>query len=106
MLTGVAAVLCRRHGRMLLLFVGLAFGLHLASVVITIAVHEPLNVVIRGVGDPGTVDPAAVRAAFDEARWVAWHLVRTVATTVAFGCLAWALVLAGRGQGATNSPAR
>ena len=28
--------------------------------------------------------------------WVAWNIVRTVATTAAFGCLAWALVLRGR----------
>jgi hypothetical protein len=28
--------------------------------------------------------------------WVAWDIVRTLATTAGFGCLAWALVLAGR----------
>ena len=27
---------------------------------------------------------------------VAWNIVRTLASTAAFGCLAWALVLRGR----------
>jgi uncharacterized membrane protein len=30
--------------------------------------------------------------------WVAWNIVRTLATTAAFACLAWALVLRGRRQ--------
>jgi hypothetical protein len=30
------------------------------------------------------------------ARWIAWDIVRAIASTVAFGCLAWALVLHGR----------
>ena len=38
----------------------------------------------------------AVRERFDETKWVRWNLVRAVATTVAFGCLTWALVLHGR----------
>jgi len=37
-----------------------------------------------------------VRERFDEARWVRWNNVRTLASTAAFGCLAWALVLFGR----------
>lgn len=75
----------------------LAFGLYLAAFVITMAVHEPLNGVLRAAGDPDRIaNLAAVRDAFHETRWVAWHIVRTVATTAAFGCLAWALVLHGR----------
>jgi uncharacterized membrane protein len=38
---------------------------------------------------------AAVREQF-EAAWVRWNVVRTVACTLAFGCLSWALVLHGR----------
>lgn len=97
-LTGVAALLHRRgDDRSVRPWVAVAFGLCLAAFVITMAVHEPLNVVIRYAGDPdGISDLAAVRDAFDESRWVAWHLVRTVAITAAFGCLAWALVLHGR----------
>jgi uncharacterized membrane protein len=96
--TGVAALLALRAGdRSVLRWVAVAFGLYLAALVITIAVHEPFNTVIRTAGDPARIaDPAAVRGAFDEARWVAWHTVRTIATTVAFGCLAWALVRHGR----------
>jgi uncharacterized membrane protein len=40
---------------------------------------------------------AAVRSAFRETRWVIWNAVRAVATTAAFSCLVWALVLNGRG---------
>jgi hypothetical protein len=36
---------------------------------------------------------------FHEARWAAWNLVRVATTTVAFGLLAWALVVHGRVTG-------
>jgi uncharacterized membrane protein len=36
---------------------------------------------------------AAVRRRFNEARWTSWNLLRVVTSTVAFGVLAWALVL-------------
>jgi uncharacterized membrane protein len=102
--TGVAALLYRRaDNRAPLPWVALAFGLYLATFVITMAIHEPLNSVIRFAGDPGGIaNVAAVRDTFNEARWVAWNIVRTIATTTAFGCLAWALVLHGR---ATTHPA-
>ena len=97
-LTGVAAVLHRRDDRSRLPWVAVAFGLYLAALVITMAVHEPLNDVLRDAGDPDRItDLAAVRDAFQETRWVAWHIVRTIATTAAFGCLAWALVHRGDG---------
>jgi uncharacterized membrane protein len=96
-LVGAAAVLHRRGDRSPLPWVAVAFGLYLAALVITMAVHEPLNDVLRDAGDPDRItDLAAVRDAFQETRWVAWHIVRTLATTAAFGCLAWALVLHGR----------
>ncbi|MDN5851682.1 MAG: DUF1772 domain-containing protein [Actinomycetia bacterium] len=96
--TGVAAVLCGRdHIRSVRPWVAVAFGLYLATFVITMAIHEPLNMVIRAAGDPDRIaNPAAVRDAFHETRWVAWNIVRTIATTAAFGCIAWALVLHGR----------
>jgi hypothetical protein len=37
--------------------------------------------------------------------WVAWDIVRTLASTAAFGCLAWALVLRGR-MGRAEQPQR
>lgn len=74
-----------------------AFMLYLGVIVITVAVHVPLNDRIKAAGDPDRItDRGAVRADFHEARWVAWNLVRAIATTAAFGCLAWALVLDGR----------
>jgi uncharacterized membrane protein len=60
-----------------------ALVLSLVVVVITFAVHLPLNDAIKTVGE---------RAAFHEARWVAWNLVRAVLSIVAFGLLMWALV--------------
>ena len=42
------------------------------------------------------MDLAALRERFTEARWAAGNVVRTVLTTAALGCLAWALVQYGR----------
>jgi uncharacterized membrane protein len=68
-------------------------ALYGAVVVITFRVHLPRNNAIKAVGDPdGIADLAAVRARFDEALWSRWNVVRTLLTTAAFACLAWALV--------------
>lgn len=73
-----------------------ALVLYAATLVSTMAVNVPLNNQIDAAGDPDRhPDLAAVRDRF-EARWVRWHLFRTVVATAAFGCLAWALVLHGR----------
>jgi uncharacterized membrane protein len=62
-----------------------------------LAVNVPLNDQIKVAGDPAHIaNLAAVRERFDEAKWVRWNLVRAVASTVAFGCLTWAMVLHGR----------
>ncbi len=97
-LSGVAAVLyLRDDDHSVLPCVAMAFGLYLAAVIITMAVHVPLNDDIKAAGDPDSiVNLGAVRDAFHETRWVAWNIVRTIATTAAFVCLAWALVLHGR----------
>jgi uncharacterized membrane protein len=96
-LTGVAGVLCLRNDRSVLPWVVVAFGCYLIAVVITMAVHVPLNDRIKEAGDPDRIaDLAAVRHAFHETRWVAWNVVRAVVTTAAFVCLAWSLVLHGR----------
>jgi uncharacterized membrane protein len=74
-----------------------AFVLYLAVFVITIRVNVPLNDDIKAAGDPDRIaDLAGVRDRFDETKWVRWNIVRAVATTAAFGCLTWALVLHGR----------
>jgi uncharacterized membrane protein len=73
---------------------GLAF--YLVMVVVTFAFHFPLNEDLKDAGDPPRIENlSAVRDDF-VTPWVAWNIVRTVATTAAFGCLVWALILRGR----------
>jgi uncharacterized membrane protein len=96
--TGVAVALhLRDEGRSVLPWLVAALILYVAVFVITIAVHVPLNDDLKAAGDPHRIaDLAAVREDFHETHWVAWNLVRFVASTVAFGCLAWGLVQYGR----------
>jgi uncharacterized membrane protein len=96
--TALAAVLhVPADRRSVLPWIAVALVLYLAVFVITVGVNVPLNDAIKAAGDPDRIaDLAAVRERFDEARWVRWNNVRTVASTAAFGCLAWALVLFGR----------
>jgi uncharacterized membrane protein len=73
---------------------GLAF--YTVMVVITFAVHFPLNEDLKNAGDPASIENlAAVRDDF-VTPWVAWDIVRMLATTAAFASLTWALVLRGR----------
>jgi uncharacterized membrane protein len=93
----VAAALTNLGGRSALPWIIAALVLYLIAFVITIAVHVPLNDAIKAAGNPDRIhDLAAVRARFNETRWAAWNLVRVAASTGAFVCLAWALVLYGR----------
>jgi len=96
--TGIAAVLhLGEDFRAVLPWIVVAFVLYLAVVVITVAVNVPLNDGIKAAGEPDRIaDLARVREQFNEARWVGWNLFRALTATVAFGCLAWALVLLGR----------
>jgi uncharacterized membrane protein len=78
-------------------WIGAALVLNLAILVPTIAINVPLNDAIKAAGEPSEIaDIAAVRQRFHEARWVRWNNVRAVASTIALGCLAWALVLHAR----------
>lgn len=97
-LTGIAGLLyLQDDGGSVLPWVAVAFVLYLAVFVVTIGLHVPLNDEIKAAGDPDQIaDLAAVRENFHEARWHAWNIGRAVASTVAFACLAWALVLHGR----------
>jgi uncharacterized membrane protein len=96
-LTGLAAALhLGADERSVLPWTASAFVLYLTAVVITLAVNVPRNDAIKAAGPPERIgDLAGVRARFGEAGWAAWNLVRTLASTVAFGCLAWALVVYG-----------
>jgi uncharacterized membrane protein len=89
--TAVALLLAAGR-RSVLPWVAVATGLYLVAVIITFAVHVPLNDDIKAAGDPSHIDVTAVRRAFNEGRWTAWNAIRAVTTTVAFVCLAWALV--------------
>jgi uncharacterized membrane protein len=87
-------------GRPALPWVAAALALYLITVVITLAINVPLNDALKAAGDPDRIgDLARVRDQFDEARWAAWNIVRTVTTTTAFGLLTWALVVHGRSTG-------
>lgn len=96
-LAAVALVQARRSGSLntaAWIIAGLA--LYTVMVIITFAVHFPLNEDLKNAGDPTRIeDLAAVRDDF-VTPWVAWDIVRTLATTAAFGCLAWALLVRGR----------
>jgi uncharacterized membrane protein len=71
-----------------------ALVLHVAVLVITMAVHVPMNNRLQAVGSDRPVDLAAARQRF-EARWVRWNVVRTIAAVAAFIALAVALISAG-----------
>ncbi len=66
----MAAVLYFRHdGRSVVPWVITAFVLYLVVVIITVAVHVPLNDDIKAAGDPDRIaDLAAVREQFHETR--------------------------------------
>lgn len=100
LLTGLAGLLhLGGERRSVLPWIAAAFVLYLVAFVITITVHVPLNDGIKAEGAPDRIaDLSAVRAQFDEARWLVWNHVRSVSGSVAFGCLCWALVLLGRTQ--------
>ncbi len=95
--TALAAALSLGGDRRLLPWLIAALVLHLVAFVVTVAVNVPLNDALKAAGNPADgIDVSAARAAFDEARWVRWNLVRTVTCTAAFGCLVWTVFLFGR----------
>jgi uncharacterized membrane protein len=78
-------------------WIGAALVLYLFVFVITIGVNVPRNNEIKAAGDVDRMtDLHGLRERFDEARWVRWNHLRTFASTVAFGLLAWALVESGK----------
>jgi uncharacterized membrane protein len=96
-LAAVALVQARRRGSSQIagwIIAGLA--LYTLMVVITFAVHIPLNEDLKDAGDPARIDNIAeVRDDF-VTPWVAWDIVRTLVTTAAFAALTWALVVRAR----------
>lgn len=86
-------------GRSALPWIAVAFVLYLIAFIVTIAVNVPLNDALKAAGDPNTIDVAAARAAFDEAKWTTFNLIRTLTSIPAFALLAWALMIHGKSVG-------
>ncbi|GIH08705.1 membrane protein [Rhizocola hellebori] len=95
--TGLAAALSfGSASRSMLPWLVVAFLLYLAIVIITGRINVPLNDALKAAGDPNTIDVTAAREHFNEALWIRWNHVRSVACFLAFACLTWATVLYGR----------
>jgi uncharacterized membrane protein len=94
-----AVVIERRSGsREVLRWTVAALVLCAIAMVVTFAFNIPLNDELMNAGDPARIaDLARVRDDF-EGPWVAWNIVRTLATVASFGCLARALYLHARGR--------
>jgi uncharacterized membrane protein len=94
--TAIAAALLVGEGAVLPWTLA-ALVLYLVTFLITIRVNVPLNDAIKAAGDPDELaDLAGVRRRFDEDRWARMNLIRSITTTIALGCLTWALVEYGR----------
>jgi uncharacterized membrane protein len=70
-----------------LVLLAAALLLAVGTVVVTAAVHLPLNQAIQEVAIDGSGDPSAARVRFEE-RWVRWNVARTVTSVGAFGLVA------------------
>jgi uncharacterized membrane protein len=83
-----AMVVARRSSSAeVLRWLAIALVLYAVGFVITGALNIPLNNDLEDAGDPARIaDLAAVRDDF-EGPWVAWNIVRTVATVASFGAL-------------------
>jgi uncharacterized membrane protein len=105
-LAAVALVQARRSGSPKIAgWIIAALALYTVMVVITFAVHIPLNEDLKDAGDPARIENLAeVRDDFVTS-WVAWDIVRTLVTTAAFGSLTCALVLRAR-PGRAEQPLR
>lgn len=90
-LAALAAALHFSRGGTTMMLTVAGLVLALATVVITGALNVPLNDALAAAGDPDRItDLAGVRAAFTDA-WLRWNGVRTLTSTAALGCLAWAV---------------
>ena len=73
-----------------------ALVLAVATVIITRAIHLPLNGAIQDAAS--LLDVADPRSRF-EGRWLRWNVVRTVTSTGSLAALSWTLFVAGRSAG-------
>lgn len=70
-------------------------GLWAVMFVVTMALNVPLNDELSNSFEAGRTDFAAIREKF-ESPWVAWNIVRAVASAGALACLVRALMLHGK----------
>jgi uncharacterized membrane protein len=105
-LAAVALVQARRSGSpKTARWIVAGLALYATAVVVTGAIHIPLNEDLKNAGDPARIENLAALHDDFATPWVAWNIVRAVAATAAFGCLAWALVVRGR-LGRAEQPQR
>jgi uncharacterized membrane protein len=69
---------------------------YMVTVIITFVVHLPLNDDLMNAGDPARIENLTKVHDDFATPWIAWDFIRTLASTAAFACLAWASVLRGR----------
>ncbi len=77
-------------------WIGGAFALTIATIVITQIFNVPLNDAITAAGIRSTTEATRVRTEFREGWWRAWNLARSATAAGAFVCLSRALLLRGR----------
>jgi uncharacterized membrane protein len=92
-LTAAAGLLRLDGDGTVLALIASAFVLYLAVVLVTMGINVPQNNTIKAAGEPDRIDVAAVRARFDEAKWIRWNVFRAFATTAAAISLAAALAV-------------
>lgn len=102
-LTIAALVMERRSGSAeVVRWLVAALVLYGVMFIVTGALNIPLNDDLADAGDPAQIrDLTGVRDDFEDP-WVAWNTVRTLASTAAVACIAWALYL----YGAESRPGR
>ncbi|UYM03475.1 anthrone oxygenase family protein [Solicola gregarius] len=84
----------RADQRPVLIWVGVAMIAYLVMLAVTFGANVPVNEDLKAAGHlQSSADFAAARAQFDETTWSAWNAVRAISSTIAFGCLAWALLI-------------
>ena len=97
----LAAAIRERHAGAPARWIAAAAVLCGLALLITFAISIPLNDDLAQAGDPARIaDMAAVREDYEDP-WVAWNIVRTLASTAALGCLVHALLLRARGSALT-----
>lgn len=94
----LAALLLHLPGRSSVVpWAAVALVLVVATVVITVTIHLPVNTAIRNAA-PQFLDAATLRSQF-EIRWVRWNVVRAVTSTGTIFALCGALYFSGRAAG-------